>query len=139
MRAAKITIVRLNLRRPVTDDFDVNQELQLLGGALGLYSSRDKDKAKFRIFVFLLRSLRRGRRGLTSDELADRLGLSRATVLHHIRGLIDAGIVEQYLGRYQLTVDSLEELIVKLRSDVNRTLDDLQELARHCDTGLGLH
>jgi len=121
-----------------TDEYDVNRELQLLGGALGLFSRRDKDKSKFRLFVFLLKTLRRGTDGLTSDELADQLLLTRATVIHHLHSLAEAGIVEHHNGRYRLTVDSLQELVEKVRSDVNKTLNDLTALAAHCDKGLGL-
>jgi len=54
---------------------------------------------------------------LSSDELADRLGLSRGTVVHHLNKLLDSGIIVQAHRGYILRVDSLRELIQSLKKD----------------------
>lgn len=117
---------------------DLNEELQQLGGALGLFSQRDKDKSRFRIFIVLLKALKR-KRPLSSDDLAEQLGLTRATVVHHLDGLMDAGIVEAVRGGYQLRVDNMEELLELIRLDINRTIDELREVAHNVDRELGLN
>jgi predicted transcriptional regulator len=135
MRFTRITITRVDYK-PVNRP-DINEELQQLGGALGLINLRDKDKSRFRIFIAMLKALKR-RELMSSDDLADQLGLTRATVIHHLDALMDAGIVEHMRGKYQLRVETLEELVEVIEADITRTLDELKEVARNCDKGLGL-
>jgi predicted transcriptional regulator len=136
MRFTRITICRVETK-PVHHP-DLNQELQYMGGALGLFGLRDKDKSRFRIFIALLKALKR-QDGLSSDDLAEQLALTRATVIHHLDALMDAGIVENVRNKYQLRVDNLEELVDLIEGDITKTLDDLREVARNVDRELGLH
>jgi predicted transcriptional regulator len=136
MRFTRITITRVE-QRPLKHP-DVNDELQCLGGALGLFSLRDKDKSRFRIFIALLKALKR-REALSTDDLADALSLTRATIIHHLETLEDAGIVEQNRGKYSLRVDNLEELVELIQADLEKTMAELKEVARNVDRGLGLH
>jgi len=134
MRFTRITICRVQQNRTP----DINDELQYLGGALGLFTLRDKDKSRFRIFIALLKALKK-RNILSSDDLAEQLGITRATVVHHLDNLMDAGIVENIKGRYQLRVDNLEELLDMVQADINRTIEELKETAKNVDKELGLH
>ena len=129
----RFTIVEI--RRP--SETSMNENLQFLGDSLGLFNLRDKDKSCFRVFIELLKAAKR-KHPLSSDELAFRLGLSRGTVIHHINKLIESGIVIHDGGSYYLRVDKLENLIKEIKKDVNRTIDDLQELAREIDAELRL-
>lgn len=137
MRTTRITITRVE--SPSRKEPDVNTQLQYLGQALGLFGQRDKDSSRFRIFIAILRSTRKHSRGLSSDELAELAGLSRATVIHHLNSLMDAGIIDHSRGRYELRVENLEELVERIRQDVNKTFDELSQLARHCDSEMGLN
>jgi predicted transcriptional regulator len=132
MRFTRITLARVDYK-PRTRP-DVNEELQCLGSALGLFGLRDKDRSRFRIFITLLKA----GRALTSDELADALDLTRATVIHHLDSLMDAGIVENVRGGYALRVDNLEELITAIKQDVDKTFDELMAVAKNVDRELGL-
>ena len=129
----KITIV--NLRKPPREN--INQQLQWFGTSLGLFNLRDRDKSCFRVFVELLKAAKQ-KRPISSDELAYRLHLTRGTVVHHINKLKDAGIVVHEGKRYFLRVDKLETLIQEIRKDIMRTCDDLQDIAKEIDSGLGL-
>lgn len=129
----KITII--NIRKPVVKN--INYELQWLGTSLGLFNLRDRDKSCFRVFIELLKSAK-GRKALSSDELAYRLNLSRGTVMHHINKLMDAGIVTYYKNRYMLRVDNLEALIDEVEKDIKRTCESLKAAAKEIDATLGL-
>lgn len=129
----RVTIVKI--RRPA--ESSVNDSLQYLGNSLGLFNLRDKDKSCFRVFIELLKAAKR-KQALTSDELAFKLSLTRGTVVHHINKLIEAGIVIHDGNNYFLRVDKLEALIEELRRDVDRTIDDLQEIAKEIDGELRL-
>jgi predicted transcriptional regulator len=133
MRFRKLTIIQA----PPPRTGDVNEQLQWLGGSLGLFSQRDKDKSCYRIFVTLLKSAK-AKRELSSDELAQLTGLTRGTVVHHLNNLMAAGLVETFKSKYVLRVDTLEQLIAKLDDDVRETLRELREVAGQLDDQLGL-
>ena len=129
----RITIVRsTRLVRP-----GINEELQWLGSSLGLFNLRDKDKSCFRIFIELVKTAKTGQ-SLSSDELAEKLGLSRGTVVHHLNRLIDAGLVVADKKKYFLRVSNLEVLIDELERDTTRALEDLKQVEQKIDQKLGL-
>lgn len=127
----RITIIKV--RKPA--EHTINQQLQWLGTSLGLFNLRDKNKSCFRIFIELLKSSK-SKKSLSSDEMAEKLNLSRGTVIHHINTLMDAGLVVHEGNRYMLRVDNLSELISELEKDIDRTLSDLREAAQSIDERL---
>ena len=129
----RITIV--NIRKPA--EHNVNQELQWFGSSLGLFNLRDKDKSTFRVFIELLKSAKH-KHTLTSDELAERLSLSRGTIIHHINKLMESGIVIHEGNRYILRVENLKSLIEEVEKDIKRACEDLKEVAKEIDNRLGL-
>ena len=116
---------------------DINEELQFFGNSLGLFNLRDKDKSCFRIFIELLKASKKNS-PLTSDEIAEKLKLSRGTVVHHINKLMEAGIVVNQGNKYMLRVNNLELLIEEIERDIKRNLEDLRNVAGDIDKRLGL-
>lgn len=129
----RITII--NIRKP--REQNVNQELQWLGSSLGLFNLRDKDKSCFRVFIELLKSSK-ARQTLTSDDLSERLSLSRGTIIHHINKLMESGLVIHEGNRYILRVENLKTLIEEVEKDIKRACEDLKEVAKEIDERLGL-
>ena len=129
----RITI--MGIRKPVQKN--VNQELQWLGSSLGLFNLRDKDKSCFRVFIELIKNAKLGK-PLSSDEIAYSLGLSRGTVIHHLNKLLDSGIAVEAERGYILRVSNLRGLINEVEKDLERTLDELREMAEEIDKSLGL-
>ena len=129
----RITIT--SVRKPVQKN--VNQELQWLGSSLGLFNLRDKDKSCFRVFIELIKNAKLGK-PLSSDEIAYSLGLSRGTVIHHLNKLLDSGIAVEAERGYILRVSNLRGLINEVEKDLERTLDELREMAEEIDKSLGL-
>ena len=127
----RITII--HTRRPVNPT--VNDELQWLGTSLGLFGERDKDKSAFRVFLELLKSAKRGH-PMSSDDIAEALTLTRATVVHHLNNLMDAGLVVHDGRRYWLRDPRLELLLEELRKDMDRTINDLKRAAKEIDDAL---
>ena len=70
---------------------------------------------------------------LSSDELAEKLNLSRGTIIFHINKLTSTGIVKTENRRYMLRVDNLKDLIEELESDITETVDNLKNVARKID------
>lgn len=129
----RITIIRT--RKPLTAN--INDELQWIGSSLGLFNLRDRDKSCFRLFIELLKCAKM-KTPITSDELADRLGLSRGTVIHHMNKLMDSGLVVHENNRYILRVNNLRELIDEVEMDIDRACRDLRDIAKEIDQRLGL-
>lgn len=133
IRFQRITIIRS--RTPEKEN--LNYELQWLGNSLGLFNLRDKDKSCFRIFITLLKAVKRGEI-LSSDELSSKLELSRGTVVFHLNKLMDFGIVINKNNRYMLRVDNLKELIDEMERDMKKACSNLREIAEDIDKRLEL-
>jgi predicted transcriptional regulator len=133
MPTFKITIIRE--RRPIRTE--LNEELQWFCSSLGLFSTRDKDRSMFRIFIELLKSAR-AHQPLTSDQLAYKTELTRGTVIHHINKLIESGLVINDRNTYLLRVDNLEVLIDEVEQDITGTLRTMRSIAKKLDHELGL-
>jgi len=129
----RITIV--NVRRP--KEQSLNEELQWFGSALGLLGDRDRDKSRFRIFIELIKALKESG-SLSSDELADRLALSRATVVHHLNALMEHGVVVHQGTKYIMRGQHLSSLVDDIRQDMERTLTELKKTAEELDKILDL-
>ncbi|MDP3699091.1 MAG: helix-turn-helix domain-containing protein [Nanoarchaeota archaeon] len=121
----RVTVVRI--RRGA--EGNVNADLQWLGNSLGLFGLRDKDSSCFRIFITLVRK----GDAVSSDEIAERLNLSRGTVVHHLIKLMDSGIVVREKERYLLREQSLLRLIDDLKRDTESVFAELREVAKEID------
>lgn len=128
MAYQRITVIRAPLPAHAT----TNEKLLWLGGSLGLFNARDKDKSCFRVFVTLVKEPQ----GLSSDDIAEQLRLTRGTVVHHLNKLMHAGIAEHGSGTYALRRESLHELINELDRNTQRTLTELKMIAEELDKTL---
>jgi predicted transcriptional regulator len=135
MRFTKITIVQAKAQ---SESHNVNELLQWLGGSLGLFNTRDKDKSCYRVFLALLQQLKKEEAGMTSDEIALATKLSRGTVVHHLNKLMESGLVISQRGRYALRVESLESLVTEVQANVHETFEGMKDVARYLDRQLGL-
>ena len=129
--ATKITIIKI--RRPTQQN--INHELQWLGSSLGLFGMRDEDKSCFRIFIELIRATKQGK-GMSSDELGNKLKLSRGTIVHHLHKLKNSGIVVYEDKGYMLRVNKLKMLISEIEEDAKRTLSEIKDMANEIDKKL---
>ena len=127
----KITIVRVRK----TGDENVNKDLQWIGNSLGLFNQRDRDSSCFRVFITLVRKAKRNEH-LTSDEIAERLKLTRGTVVHHLTKLIEAGIVVREKQGYLLREGNLQGVIRDIQRDMEAVFSNLQEVAKEVDDRL---
>ena len=128
----KITIIKV--RR--TSGNDINKELQWFGNSLGLFNQRDKDSSCFREFITLIKKAKRNE-VISSDQIAEKLRLSRGTVVHHLTKLIDSGIVVREKGGYILREMDLSHLVKNLQKDMEAVISEIQEVAKEIDEKLG--
>ena len=130
----KITIIRFNKEPTMTN---IDQELQWLGTSLGLFSLRDKDRSCYRVFITLLKALKTGQ-GLTSDEIAFQLNLTRGTVVHHINNLLAAGLIVEKNNRYQMRAKTMKKILEEMKMDMDKTYDNLILVSEKIDEKLDL-
>ena len=114
--------------------------MRWLAAALGLFNKRDKESCQFRIFIEVLKGSRStgANVGLSSDELAYHLGISRGTVVHHLKKLLEAGIIIREGRKYALRAYNLEMLVNELQRDTRNAFEDMREIAKKIDEDLKL-
>jgi len=128
----KITIVKIR-RAP---EGNINRELQWLGNSLGLFGLRDRDSSCFRVFITIVKRAKRNET-ISSDEIAERLNLSRGTVVHHLNKLMSSGIVIKDTGGYILRENNLLRVVKDVQRDVQNMFTELEEVAKDIDEKLG--
>ncbi len=114
---------------------NVNEDLRWMGNSLGLFGLRDKDSSCFRMFIVLLKNRNET---ISSDEIAERLGLTRGTVVHHLNKLMNAGVVVREKGGYILRENSMQGVIRDMRKDMESMFGELKRAAKEIDDKLGL-
>ena len=125
----------LDVRIPSTVDY--NQDVEWICRSFGFLEARDKRKTAARIFKLLLEAAREGK-GLSSDELAAKIGLTRGTVVHHLIKMIKGGLVIYHEGQYKLRGRSLRSTLGEIERDINRVFENLYKVAVSIDETLGL-
>jgi predicted transcriptional regulator len=128
----KFTFIRINRFRTE----NINQELQWLGNSLGLFNLRDKDSSCFRIFIILVKKAKYNE-AVSSDEIAEKLSLTRGTVVHHLIKLMEAGIVVHEKEGYRLRENNLQNLVKNIHQDLENIFAEISRTAREIDERLG--
>lgn len=116
---------------------DVEKDLEWICRSFAFMEPRDKKKTAYRIFRAIVEAARTNE-GLSSDELAENLALSRGTMVHHLNKMMKSGLVIRHEGQYKLRGRSLKSTIEEAQRDVNRVFDDVQSVAETIDDDLGL-
>jgi predicted transcriptional regulator len=111
---------------------NIEDELDWLCSSLGFCEDIDKDKTAQAIFRSLLESTYEGRQ-LRSDDIAERVGKSRGAVVNHLNKLMNAGLVVRHGTRYELREQSLQNTLLEMRRDMERMMQDMQEMAEEID------
>lgn len=128
----RVTIIKI--RKDPTEN--INQELQWIGNTLGLFNLRDKDSSCFRVFITIVKKAHSAE-PISSDDIAERLNLSRGTVVHHLTRLMDTGIIIREQGGYLLRERQLVNVVRSLKQEMESIFSELQDVAKDIDEKLG--
>ncbi|MDW8048169.1 MAG: ArsR family transcriptional regulator [Nitrososphaerota archaeon] len=123
----------LDIRVPTHADYEA--DIEWICRCFGFLEARDKEKTASKIFRIMLEAMREGR-GLTSDEVAEAVGMTRGTVVHHLNRMIGSGLIVRRAGQYELRGLSLQRTVQEIRKDVNRVLDNAEQVAKSIDEAL---
>ncbi len=128
----KVTIVKV--RRTASDN--INRDLQWIGNSLGLFGLRDKDSSCFRVFITLVKRAKK-EDVISSDDIANKLHLSRGTVVHHLTKLMNAGIVIRESRGYILRESNMQALIRDIKRDIDAIFEEVEQVSKEIDDKIG--
>lgn len=111
-------------------------DIDFICQSFGYFSQRDKNNTAGRIFRLLVKDTSEGE-GLTSDEIAEELELSRGAIVYHLNNFISAGLVIKEKNRYRLRSQSLQKSIEEIRQDAQRIFNEMLKIAEEIDEELG--
>ncbi|MBP2030275.1 putative transcriptional regulator [Methanohalophilus levihalophilus] len=131
--ARQIVLVNLDKPREKTLEKDV----YWLCDSFGLSSGRDVDNMATRIVMSLLDNISEKER-ISSEMIADSLGVNPSRVNHHLRNLINSGLVYREKRKLYLRGGSLKAAVQEMRKDSQRMFDELEAIAAEIDQEMGI-
>ena len=115
---------------------DDEEEIHWFFHSFGIGEGRDTDRVATQVVIALLEHQPRNE-GLPVERIASDLGITPSRVNHHIRNLIDAGILYRHRKLIYLRGSTLRAMVQELRKDALRMFDDLEDVAEDIDNEYG--
>ncbi len=128
-------IVLVNLEKP--REKTLEKDVYWLCDSFGLSSGRDVDNMATRIVLSLLDNISENER-ISSEMIADSLGVNHSRVNHHLRNLINSGLVYREKRKLYLRGGSLKAAVQEMRKDSQRMFDELEAIATEIDQEIGI-
>jgi len=129
----QITIKKIEL--PAAGN--LNDDIDYVCKSFGYFTERDKQETAGKIFQLLVKEACKAEKGLTSDDIAERLNLTRGAIVHHLNSFISTGLVVRSHNTYRLRSQSLQKSIEEIKDDIDRFLIQMLKIANEIDTKLG--
>lgn len=130
-------IIIKKIRSPAPGN--IENDIDYLCRSLGYFSQRDKQDTAGKIFRLLVREACEPEECLTSDEIADKVNLTRGAIVHHLNSFISSGIVVKEHNRYRLRSASLQKSLEEIRQDIDRIIEQMIKIAIEIDEKLGYY
>jgi predicted transcriptional regulator len=113
------------------------EDIDFICRSFGYFSKRDKKDTAGQIFRLLVKEGCGESKGLSSDEIAERLELTRGAIIHHINSFISSGLVVKNRNIYRIRCTSLQKSIEEIKDDINHMFTELFKIAKDIDNNLG--
>lgn len=120
----------LLLRKKAEGEDDISRLFRYLR----VLSQRDRERTVTHVFKVMLST----EGPIGSTEVARISGLNRITCIHHLKRLESAGVVEKERRKYRLRHATISELMWSMREDMERTFDEIDEIAKRIDDRFSL-
>jgi predicted transcriptional regulator len=127
----KITVRKVD--SPIQDDFENN--LVWICSSLGFFEEIDKEKNAARIWKEILLSSAQGQ-VLTSTSIAERIGMSRGSVINHLNNLTRAGLIQKGGRYYYARSASVKKIMEELEDEVSHIFSRLKNAGEKIDKEL---
>lgn len=128
-------IVLVNLEKP--REKTLEKDIYWLCDSFGLSSGRDVDNMATRIVMTLLDNISENER-ISSEMIAESLNINLSRVNHHLRNLINSGLIYREKRRLYLRGGSLKAAVQEMRKDSERMFDELESIAAEIDQQMGI-
>lgn len=115
----------------------VPEDIRWVCDSFGFASGRDTALTSTKVLSGLLHRVSENLR-VSSEMIAGDLDISPSTVNHHVRHLIDSGMVYRQKRMILLRGGSLKSAVEEMRKDANRLFDEIAAIAEEIDSSLGL-
>jgi predicted transcriptional regulator len=131
---SRAVLVR-KIRSPAPGDID--EDIDFICKSFGYFSLRDKQDSAGKIFRLLVKEACGNDEGVSSDDIANELTLSRGAIVHHLNSFISTGLVIKEYNRYRLRSGSLQKSIEEIKEDIDRIFRQMRKIAIDIDEKLG--
>jgi len=129
------TVLVKKIRSPAPGDID--EDIDFICKSFGYFSQRDKQDSAGKIFRMLVKEACGNDEGVSSDDIADELALSRGAIVHHLNSFISTGLVIKEYNKYRLRSGSLQKSIEEIKEDIDRIFKQMEKIAVEIDEKLG--
>ncbi len=128
-------IIIMDVNKP--RDEKAKGEIKWICESLGFTSGRDIEDTSFKIMNEMLSQFRK-HEIISTEEIAKSLRIESPTVNHHIRNLMETGVIFREKRKVALRGGSLSAAIDEMRRDSDRMFEKIMEVARKIDDEFGL-
>lgn len=127
----EITIKKIRFQQ--SNNFD--EQLAWICASLGFFENVDKNKNAAQIFKEIFLSSSQGQ-VLTSTSIAQRVGMSRGSVINHLNKLKKAGLIEKG-GKYYFTRHrSMQGILEEIEDDLTHIFNRMKRVAKEIDNNI---
>ena len=128
-------VILKQYNKPTKDN--VEKDIKWLCDSFGISSGRDTSFTSNRIVADILKQAAEQKR-IFSETIADNLKLGQNLINHHLRNLINSGLIIRERKQILIRGGSLKEAVKEIRKDALRILDSIELIAEEIDEELGI-
>ncbi|WP_407355930.1 ArsR family transcriptional regulator [Methanolobus sp. WCC5] len=129
-------IILINLEKP--REKKLEEDVRWFCNSFGLSSGRDTENIATQIVLDLLDQLSTKEEKISSDGIAENLDVNLSRVNHHIRNLINSGLIYRQKRALYLRGGSLKAAVREMKKDSERIFQELEIIAEEIDERMGL-
>ena len=129
-RSSGFRIMIKKVEKPFSDN--TLDEFNWLCECLGFFEPIDKSKTAASVFKELVNATDKGE-ALSSTALAERVGMSRGSVINHLNNLLEAGLITKRGRFYFARSRSVFRTLKEIEEDILRVFRDMEDTAREID------
>ena len=112
-------------------------ELDWICQTLGFFEPIDREKIASQIFKEIVSATDRGE-ALTSTAIAERVNMSRGSVINHLNNLMRSGLIVRSGRYYSARSRSMYRTIEEIEEDIERIFSKMKKTAMEIDRELGI-
>ncbi|MDW7731240.1 MAG: ArsR family transcriptional regulator [Methanolobus sp.] len=132
--AQQILLIKLEKPR----DKKLEQDIHWLCNSFGLSSGRDTENLATRIVIDMLEQMAGNEEKVSSEQIAESLEVTPSRINHHVRNLVNSGLLYRERRKLCLRGGSLKAAVQEMRKDSERIFNELEEIAEEIDRQMGL-